>query len=36
MLTQYFFVDDEDSHYARHQYMCDFAMLEKLPFRVGS
>lgn len=27
MLTQYFFVEDDDSHYARHKYMYDFDML---------
>lgn len=28
MLSQYFFVDDDDSHYARHKYMYDFQLLK--------
>lgn len=35
MLTQYFFVEDGDSHYSRHKYMYDFAMMEDLLLRVG-
>lgn len=35
MLTQYFFVDDEDSHYSRHKYMYDFPMMEELLLRAG-
>lgn len=35
MLTQYFFVDDDDSHYARHKYMYDFAMLKAVFEKVG-
>jgi len=35
MLTQYFFVDDEDNHYSRHKYMYDFPMIEELLLRVG-
>lgn len=35
MLTQYFFVDDEDSHYSRHNYKYDIAMVEELLLRVG-
>lgn len=30
MLTQYFFVEDEDSNYSRHKYMYDFPMMEAL------
>lgn len=30
MLTQYFFVDDDDSHYARHKYMYDYPMLKEI------
>ena len=31
MLEQYFFVEDDDSYYARHKYMYDFELLrEKL------
>lgn len=29
MLGNYFFVEDDDSHYARHKYMYDFALLEE-------
>jgi SAM-dependent methyltransferase len=35
MLTQYFFIDDEDNHYSRHKYMYDFQMMEELLLRVG-
>lgn len=28
MLSQYFFVEDDDSYYARHKYMYDFALLK--------
>lgn len=35
MLSQYFFVDDEDSHFSRHKYMYDFSMIEELLVRVG-
>jgi SAM-dependent methyltransferase len=35
MLTQYFFIDDEDSHYSRHKYMYDFSMIQELLLRVG-
>ncbi len=30
MLSDYFFVDDKDSYYARHKYMYDFELLGKL------
>ncbi|KAF0192543.1 MAG: S-adenosyl-L-methionine-dependent (SAM)-methyltransferase [Gammaproteobacteria bacterium] len=30
MLSAYFFVDDDDSHYARHKYMYDYDMLSSL------
>ena len=37
MLTQYFFVEDDDSYFARHKYMYDFEMLaaqlEEIGFR---
>lgn len=29
MLGNYFFVEDDDSHYARHKYMYDFALLSE-------
>jgi len=35
MLTQYFFVDDDDSHYARHKYMYDFIMLKEILEKAG-
>jgi predicted SAM-dependent methyltransferase len=35
MLTQYFFIDDEDNHYSRHKYMYDFQMIELLLLRAG-
>jgi predicted SAM-dependent methyltransferase len=35
MLTQYFFVDDEDNYYSRHKYMYDFSMMEILLLRTG-
>jgi len=35
MLTQYFFVDDDESHYARHKFMYDFAMLKEILEKLG-
>ncbi len=35
MLENYFFVDDDDSYYARHKYMYDFQMLHDLLQSVG-
>lgn len=35
MLTHYFFVDDDESHYARHKYMYDFAMLKQILEKTG-
>lgn len=35
MLTQYFFVDDDESFYARHKYMYDFDMLKEVLERAG-
>jgi predicted SAM-dependent methyltransferase len=35
MLTQYFFVEDDNSYYARHKYMYDFEMLTALLREVG-
>ncbi len=35
MLTQYFFVDDDDSYYARHKYMYDFESLSALLAEIG-
>lgn len=35
MLTQYFFIDDEENHYSRHKYMYDFQMIEELLLRAG-
>lgn len=35
MLSQYFFVEDDDSYYARHKYMYDFAMLESALQKAG-
>lgn len=35
MLLNYFFVEDMESHYARHKYMYDFAMLKALLESVG-
>lgn len=35
MLTQYFFVEDDDSYYARHKYMYDFDMLKDLVEKAG-
>lgn len=35
MLLNYFFVEDMESHYARHKYMYDFAMLKALLESIG-
>lgn len=35
MLLNYFFVEDMESHYARHKYMYDFAMLKSLLESIG-
>lgn len=35
MLKNYFFVEDGDSHYSRHKYMYDFAMLSVLLKEIG-
>ncbi len=35
MLLNYFFVEDDESHYARHKYMYDFEMLSKLLREIG-
>jgi len=35
MLGNYFFVEDDDSHYARHKYMYDFALLSEALAEVG-
>lgn len=35
MLLNYFFVEDMESHYARHKYMYDFPMLEKTLKEIG-
>lgn len=35
MLKNYFFVEDGDSHYSRHKYMYDFAMLSALLKEIG-
>lgn len=35
MLRNYFFVDDDDSYYARHKYMYDYAMLESQLTGIG-
>jgi SAM-dependent methyltransferase len=35
MLESYFFVDDDNSYYARHKYMYDFQMLQDLLILVG-
>ena len=35
MLTQYFFVDDDGSHYARHKYMYDFQLLKDALEKAG-
>ncbi len=35
MLRNYFFVDDDDSYYARHKYMYDYAMLESQLADIG-
>ena len=35
MLTQYFFVNDDDSHFARHKYMYDFKLLKTALEKVG-
>lgn len=35
MLQNYFFVDDDDSYYARHKYMYDFQLLKELLERAG-
>lgn len=35
MLTQYFFVEDDDSRYAQHKYMYDFHLLKEVLEKVG-
>ena len=35
MLRNYYFVDDDDSYYARHKYMYDYAMLESQLTGIG-
>lgn len=35
MLQQYFFVEDDDSHFARHKYMYDFASLNVILAEAG-
>ena len=35
MLGKYFFIDDDDSHYARHKYMYDFTMLQDMLLQIG-
>lgn len=35
MLQNYFFVDDDDSYYARHKYMYDYEMLESQLIKIG-
>lgn len=35
MLTQYFFVNDDDSHFARHKYMYDFQLLKAALEKAG-
>ena len=35
MLTSFFFVEDDDSCFARHKYMYDFDILSKLLFEAG-
>lgn len=35
MLQQYFFVEDDDSHFARHKYMYDFASLSAMLANAG-
>lgn len=35
MLMNYFFVEDMESHYARHKYMYDYSMLEKQLADIG-
>jgi predicted SAM-dependent methyltransferase len=35
MLTQYFFVEDDGSHYAQHKYMYDFALLKEALEKIG-
>mgnify|MGYP001561730087 CR=1 FL=1 len=35
MLQNYFFVEDDESHYARHKYMYDFEMLSTLLHEIG-
>lgn len=35
MLSNYFFVDDDNSYYARHKYMYDFPMLEAMLSKLG-
>jgi SAM-dependent methyltransferase len=35
MLQKYFFVEDSESHYARHKYMYDFEMLSALLRKIG-
>ena len=35
MLRNYFFVDDDESYYARHKYMYDYAMLKEQLIQIG-
>jgi SAM-dependent methyltransferase len=35
MLENYFFIDDDESHYARHKYMYDFDMLQDILRNIG-
>lgn len=35
MLAAYFFVDDDDSYYARHKYMYDYSMLSEILSKIG-
>jgi len=35
MLSDYFFVEDDDSYYARHKYMYDYSMLADVLWKVG-
>jgi len=35
MLTAYFFVDDDDSYYARHKYMYDYEMIAAILGEIG-
>ena len=35
MLVNYFFIEDDESHYARHKYMYDFSMLQNMLRQIG-